>query len=144
MLVSLTLARGQFLGGVLRKNSSSARLRHQAMLRQQLVAWNHGHHHAALRIDHNNPVVELHEFVAPHLRNLLRHAGGQILQRHSAWQRVGDRDPCRARGEETRMLNGNLEADIKKSLTAATARTCWWGGVPSFHPGGTHDCRPNR
>jgi len=36
------------------------------------------------------------------------------------------------------MLNGNSEADIKKSLTAAAARTCWWGG------GGTHDCRPNR
>src|SRR6516164_2482418 len=39
-LVSLTLARRQFLGGVLRKNSSSA-TRHQARLGQQLVAWNH-------------------------------------------------------------------------------------------------------
>src|SRR5215467_15010813 len=35
------------------------------------------------------PQVEGHS-VAFHLRNLLRHAGGQIVQRHFARQRVGD------------------------------------------------------
>ena len=63
----------------------------RAPLRQQLVAGDHRHHQAARGFDHHDAVVELHEFMALHERDLAGHAGRQVLHGHPARQRIRER-----------------------------------------------------